>query len=202
MYGPANKAFFPFRTNSGIWILSKIPLKMLREIEFGSRFGVDSFARKGAILLEGFWKCCEFQIVGTHLQSESTEIVRRHQCSEIANLLLKPFAREKVTQIVCGDFNIEQNDEAGYSCMLQILEAENGKLEGEVKISFDEIDNSLAWREGGKRLLIDYILVRNHKALKLIKRKISIFRHYSNSAIVELSDHYAVEARIVLSRVA
>jgi sphingomyelin phosphodiesterase len=69
MYGPANESSFSFRTNSGIWILSKIPLQQLEQIEFKNRFGIDALARKGAVLFEGEWQGQPFQLLGT--QSET-----------------------------------------------------------------------------------------------------------------------------------
>jgi len=89
MYGPANMPLFSFRFNSGVWIVSKIPLVKIEEIEYEHRFGIDAMARKGAVMFEGNWNGQTFQLVGTHLQSDSPDSIRHGQCREMTNKLLK-----------------------------------------------------------------------------------------------------------------
>ena len=200
IYGPANESFFSVRTNSGIWVLSKVPLKKLKEIEYRNRFGIDAMARKGAIMFQGVWNGCPFQLVGTHLQADSPDEVRREQCNEISTLLLQQFSKENVPQIVCGDFNIEMADPLNYHYMLNALDVENGQLEGDIHSSFDEIDNILAKKPNGKKQLIDYVLVRNSRFIKNIQRRISVLRGYHNNTLLELSDHFGIEARLNFER--
>ena len=196
MYGPANDSKFSFKTNSGIWILSKIPLQQLEQIQFKNRFGIDAFARKGAVLFQGEWQGQPFQLLGTHLQANSPDSVRSGQCHEIADKLLKKYARPEVPQIVCGDFNIEFDDKVNYSNMLSLLDVENGNLAGEIQSSFDEIDNNLAQKENGKKSLIDYILVRNAKTIRNIERKVFILKDRIKDNLSDLSDHYGIEANV------
>lgn len=196
IYGPANESFLSIRTNSGLWVLSKVPLKKLQEIQYKNRYGIDAMARKGAVMFEGQWNGRQFQLVGTHLQSDSPDEVRREQCNEIATSLLKKFSKENVPQIVCGDFNIEMDDALNYHYMLKALDVENGQMDGDIHTSFDEVDNVLAKKQNGKKQLIDYILLRNSKLIKSIQRRISIFREYKNNMLLELSDHYAMEASV------
>jgi sphingomyelin phosphodiesterase len=197
IYGPANESLFSLRTSSGIWVLSKIPLQKLKEIEYKNRFGIDAMARKGAVMFEGNWNGQLFQIVGTHLQADSPDEVRRMQCDEIAHELLEKYSKENVPQFVCGDFNIETSDMENYHYMLNVLNADNGIIEGDLHVTYDEIDNSLAKRENGKKRLIDYVLLRN-KTNKLIevKRRISVLKSKINNRMSDLSDHYGVEALI------
>lgn len=196
IYGPANDIFPSIRTNSGIWILSTIPLEKLKEIEYKKSFGFDALARKGAVMFEGNWKGNEFQLIGTHLQADSPDEIRREQCKEIASSLLHRYAKPKVSQIICGDFNIEQDDTLNYKYMLYTLDVENGRMEGGLNTSYDEVDNALAWKANGKKQLIDYILVRNSPLINFIQRKVSVFREYIDNNCIELSDHYAIEATI------
>ena len=196
-YGPANETLFSLRTNSGLWVLSKVPLTKLKEIEYKSRYGMDAMARKGAVLFEGNWKGHNFQLVGTHLQADSPDEVRRQQCHEIATELLEKYARVNVPQFVCGDFNIEMDDKENYGYMLHVLNADNGIIEGDINVSYDEIDNSLAKRDMGKKRLIDYILLRNKSENAIqIKRRISVLKSNINNNLADLSDHYGVEALI------
>ena len=196
IYGPANESLFSFRINSGLWILSKVPLHQLEQIEFRNRFGVDAFARKGAVLFEGEWQGQPFQLLGTHLQNDSPDTIRHGQCHEISDKLLNKYARADVPQIVCGDFNIEFEDKDNYRDMLRILDAENGGLQGDLQSSFDEVDNKLAQKINGKRQLIDYVLVRNNKIIKAIDRKVAAIKNRVHDVFSDLSDHYGIEAVI------
>jgi endonuclease/exonuclease/phosphatase family metal-dependent hydrolase len=197
IYGPANESFFSLRTNSGLWVLSRIPLVKIREIEYKNRFGIDAMARKGAVMYEGKWNSHDFQIVGTHLQADSPDEVRRQQCREIATELLDKYAKQNVPQFVCGDFNIEMEDTVNYHYMLSTLNAENGYIDGDICVSYDEINNSLAKIDNGKKRLIDYILLRNHsEKVTGIKRRISVIKGNIDQKFADLSDHYGVEALV------
>lgn len=197
IYGPANESFFSLRTNSGLWILSKTPLTQLKEIEYKNRFGIDAMARKGAVMFQGNWFGNSFQIVATHLQADSPDEIRRQQCNEIATELLNKFSVNNIPQFVCGDFNIEMTDTENYHFMLSSLNAENGHLEGDIHFSYDEIDNRLAWKERGKKQLIDYILIRNHaRKVVSVKRRISVLKNIIDSRMDDLSDHYGIEAQV------
>lgn len=198
-YGPANESFFSFKTNSGLWIVSRIALVHIKEIEYQNRIGIDAMARKGAVMFEGNWNGNAFQLVSTHLQADSPDDVRHKQCDEIYDRLLKCFYKPNVPQIVCGDFNIEEEDVTNYQYMLHVLDAENGAIEGNILSTYDEIDNSLARKPNGKKRLIDYVLVRNSKIIREIKRKISVIR---KSEKEDLSDHYGMEAFFSFSKVA
>ena len=196
MYGPANKSSFSLRTNSGIWILSKIPLQQLEQIEFKNRFGIDALARKGAVLFEGEWQGQSFQLLGTHLQNDSPDSVRYGQCHEIAEKLLKKYTKSDTPQIVCGDFNIEFAKNVNYGKMLKILDAENGSLKGDLQTSFDEVNNKLAQKESGEKQLIDYVLVRNSEAIKDIERQVFLLKGCIREIDSDLSDHYGIEATV------
>ena len=199
MYGPANKSSFSLRTNSGIWILSKIPLQQLEQIKFKNRFGIDALARKGAVLFEGEWQGQPFQLLGTHLQNDSPDSVRYGQCHEIADKLLKKYTKPDIPQIVCGDFNIQFTETVIYGKMLKILDAENGSLKGDLQTSFDEVDNKLAQKENGEKQLIDYVLVRNQKAIKDIERQVCVLKGCIRDIVSDLSDHYGIEATVNFS---
>ncbi len=194
MYGPANMPFFSIRFNSGVWVISKIPLEKIEEIEYTHRYGVDAFARKGAVMFEGIWNGQKFQLIGTHLQSDSPDEIRQGQCREMTSRLLEKHFKNQVPQIICGDFNIETADSDNYHYLLKTLNADNGTFYGEIQTSFDEIDNSLAKRVNGRKQMIDYVLIRNSKFFRSIKRKIAVRRAPEHHKYKDLSDHYGVEA--------
>ena len=199
MYGPANKSSFSLKTNSGIWILSKIPLQQLEQIEFKNRFGIDALARKGAVLFEGEWQGQPFQLLGTHLQNDSPDSVRHGQCHEITDKLLKKYSKLDIPQIVCGDFNIEFAEKVNYGKMLKILDAENGSLKGDLQTSFDEVNNKLAQKENGEKQLIDYVLVRNLETIMDIERQVFVLKGCIRDIVSDLSDHYGIEAIVNFS---
>jgi endonuclease/exonuclease/phosphatase family metal-dependent hydrolase len=197
-YGPANWSFFPVRTNSGLWIVSKIPLEKIEEIQFHSAQGFDRIARKGAVLFEGNFNGAKFQLVATHLQADKPTKIRQSQCDQISGLIKKHYKSDE-PQILCGDFNTEMSDKQSYSQMLKILDAQNGELSGKLKVTYDEENNTLAKHPNGKGEIIDYILTRNTQLISNIKRNVVEFYHSDPKYKTHLSDHYAMEATVRLA---
>ena len=195
-YGPVNKTLYPFRTSSGLWVISKIPLKQLDRIKFSISKGFDIIARKGAVLFQGNFQGTTFQLLTTHLQADNSNLIREKQCNEIKEHLLNRYFNSNIPQLICGDFNIEMDDQLNYQLMLHTLEAKNGVISGDVKFTYDEINNNLARTPLGKKCVIDYILVRNEQWIKHIERKINTFKTKTGRKSTNLSDHYAMEANI------
>lgn len=195
-YGPANKNIVPMRTNSGLWVVSKFPLQHIDEIVFKESIGFDKVARKGAVLFEGVFQQQRFQLVATHLQADNPWQIRQKQCGEIRDKLLLPNNRADIPQIICGDFNTDMDDSRDYSNMLVTLDARNGDLSGDVKTTYDEIDNTLAQIVNGRKRIIDYVLVRNERFVECIERTIHTFVKPEAKKKLFLSDHYAIEAQI------
>lgn len=186
-FGPLNKGFI--KTNSGIFIVSKIPLKQLAKIQFEKCNSSDCLARKGCGIFEGEINGKTFQILGTHLNSTSAQEIREFQYGEIAYELLMQYEKEKVAQIICGDLNTKKGSE-GYYSMLKKLDAEDIETKGERKHTTvtDKVE-------------IDYILLRKNassvqvidKQIKKFDAKFDVIKKLHGT----LSDHLAVE--VVLS---
>ena len=96
--GPANQKVFSFKTHSGIWILSKHPIRGSKEIIFTAHHGVDGLARKGALMVEIEIGSRIVQVVGTHLQNSGDPILRHAQCTELYHGLLAEFQKPGVAQ--------------------------------------------------------------------------------------------------------
>lgn len=199
-YGPVNDARFSLRTNSGLWVVSQFPLTQLDQLEFSKSEGYDTVARKGAVLFEGTFRDSKFQLMATHLQAKDSQMLRELQCAEIRQRLLNPYFKQDTPQFLCGDFNIDMHDTVEYHRMLQLLDATNGHLTGNLKVTYDEVDNTLAYKENGKRKILDYALVRNEALIERMERKVQTF--FSNIGPMEshLSDHYAMEISVNFSQ--
>jgi len=198
-YGPANPNLVPMRTNSGLWIVSKLPLVQKEAIRFSQSKGFDRVARKGAVLFEGKAGNTTFQLLATHLQADEPHVIREAQCREIKEKLLNRYHKADIPQIICGDLNIDKNNTDEYGKMLKTLDAQNGELSGNVQITYDEEANYLARTARRKKRILDYVLIRNHSSIRKIERKVAPFATESAGSLSHLSDHYAIEANILFT---
>jgi sphingomyelin phosphodiesterase len=201
-------------TNGGVWIISKYPTVLKREIKFKERKGVDMFARKGALLVEVTKEGHKYQVVGTHLQAEDSERlaeIRGVQYQQIIDELLKPYRDDNIPQIICGDFNVSRKDLKQYNKMIESFSpdsiwncngniGENCPVVGTDVFTWNGQENDLV--TDGEQTTYDYILVRkNNFNFKGIKRNVKNFvsswssRKWKNKK--NLSDHYAVEIVLV-----
>jgi endonuclease/exonuclease/phosphatase family metal-dependent hydrolase len=195
-YGPANHAG-GFKTNSGIWILSKIPLRQLEELKFCKCYGVaDCFARKGALLLEGEYEGQMFQVLGTHLQAAGPQSTRQAQYQEM-RALLDRHQRPGVPQIVCGDMNTAKSEATHYCDMLQCLAVEDGPLDVQIEGASNFYPNDLRTWGNDRFDVIDYVFYRhNSKPAKKITRVLRSIRKPWDKNHQDLSDHFAVDFAI------
>ncbi len=150
-YGPANKKAMTLKTNSGILVISKTPLKSLGTIQFSDCTGVDCMARKGAFLLEGTLGNNTFQVLGTHANSGNAAAERRTQYKMMYDELLKPNEKPGVPQIVVGDMNCRMSKQEHYTKMLELMDVEDTPLNGTRRTS-----------NGKKTAIIDYIFIRRN----------------------------------------
>jgi len=198
--GPANQKKLSMRINSGLWIFSKYPIDETHSIVFKNKTGVDALSRKGALLIELNVNGQLIQIAGTHLQNAGGSSIRHAQCSEFAERLLKPNAKEGVPQILCGDFNINRQHPESYQFMLTALNAHDGELTSAQKYSYDRLNNDLGVESGEKQDLIDYVLIRENGAwVNCQNREIKIHRKQWSRNHQDLSDHYSLAAEIEFS---
>lgn len=198
--GPANAKPSFFRMNSGVWILSKHPMKFLEEIEYTKAAGVDKVARKGALLVEIEKNGKKYHVAGTHLQagaSKKKDEIRHSQFQELQQLLHE-YEVIGVPQLVCGDFNTPKNDRKNYNLMLETLKVQDGPLESSLQYTYDAKGNDLAI--GGNYCeQLDYIFIKdNSNKVQYSKRKVIAHTAKWHEKRKNLSDHYAVEILVVL----
>jgi endonuclease/exonuclease/phosphatase family metal-dependent hydrolase len=191
-YGPANRKF-SIKTNSGIWVLSKLPLKVLEEIDFVECAGFDDcFARKGALLLAGEFNEKPFQILGTHLQAGGPDAIRKSQFAEMRSLLNR-HKQAEVPQIIAGDMNTGHTDTASYREMLSILEAEDGPLSVKLPTVQGGYPNDLHSDGVRSFRVIDFVFYRaNGSPANKIEREMPHFQAPWSRKHKDLSDHFPV----------
>ena len=187
IYKPLNFSFFSFKTNGGVWVLSKLKLEKKAEIKFDSATGSSRWARKGAVLFEGYVGEDCFQLIGTHTNGG---VVNNSQFRQIRDGLLVPFGEKKVPQLICGDLNCPKSRSIAYLKMLEILGAKDLPTNGGFTYSNHE-----------KTDVIDYILLKSNAAeFEEWNKKIILIgndwqvgkRKYPQT--VGLSDHMPLES--------
>lgn len=216
--GPANNKMGCLKTNSGVWILSALPLKVLNEIEFDDCAGFDCYAHKGAIMVEGCKNGHAFQVIGTHLQAfdgNKRDHIRTLQYAQMRDQLLNPYLQADVPQFVCGDFNTAKKSKR-YVPMLEILNANDGPLNSSLTFiqptdtppptdetpTYATADYRLDSTATDYNTTLDYILCRQKNTNKrpaVVARQRKVFRtpwFFRGKHRKDLSDHYAIEAQI------
>ncbi|TNF24355.1 MAG: hypothetical protein EP314_07860 [Bacteroidetes bacterium] len=196
--GPANRKWYSFKTNSGIWILSKIPLQPLAEIDFDYCEGIDCWSRKGALLAEGEFRGQKFQILGTHLEAGGDRDAKVSQYRELGELF-NQYRKEGVPQIAAGDFNTKKfQDTTYYNQLIGILGMEDGPILSEQKYSSDSYVNDIKIKRGDrkKQSVIDFVFYGANGVDATINRYVRMPRWQWSKDCQDLSDHFAIEAQI------
>ena len=188
---PLNFRFFSFRTNGGVWVLSKIDLKEIATVKFDVATGSSRWARKGAVLFQGEYNEKAFQLIGTHTNGGG---VNDQQFKMIYDELIIPYEIKGVPQLICGDLNCSYENIKNYKSMLSILNAVDKPLDGDYNYSNHE-----------KTSIIDYILIRkNQSTYKQLSKRILLIgsdweigeRKFPET--VGLSDHMPLELLFLL----
>ncbi len=189
-----------WKTSSGVWILSKVQVNVVKQIFFRNAKGSDKLACKGAILLEGQNNGFCFQLVGTHLQSDlnsgkDVQGIRKIQYEQIRKELLEPYAEENVPQFVAGDFNTVMADSNNHTQLVDSLKLTQCALVGEKCYSYDYGNNDLILPPISAPQMIDYVFYSKPGYPSLQgNMHIVTFRKQWDTNHVDLSDHFAVAA--------
>lgn len=198
--GPAFRRFVDIRTSSGIWILSKLPMKEVAKVKYKSKWGFDNkMARKGAVMVEVEKNGQAFQIIGTHLNAGGPLDVRASQLRQIRDKLIRPFRNEEKPLVIAGDMNINKNDKAAYDSLISILDVEPYELTGDFPYTYDYTMNDLAAAQGQSQSVIDYAFVSNKTRFPVIKkifRFIPLIEKRWTEKHKSLADHNPIEINI------
>lgn len=197
--GPANAPAFSLKTNSGLWIFSKHPIDTSYAMAFETRYGIDAFSRKGALLVQLNVNGQRIQVIATHLQNAGAAWRKQQQCAELYQYL-EAYRKPGVPQLICGDFNIDRYTAGNeYQQMLSTLQAENLEMQPG-SISYDRANNDLQVEKGNAQSLLDFLLTRTNQAwLTCGERNIRRLQYAWHPRHHDLSDHYSLEAEVTFS---
>jgi len=173
----------------GLFIVSKLPAKVLGAITYKYCRGLDCLSKKGAILIEIEKDGQSFQILDTHLQSgnkNNQEAIRKSQRHQITNFL-NQHKTNNVPQLLCGDFNTNYNNLALRDDLLNDLEIVDATVPTE-----DTWPNKFFFTKKNHATIVDYIFMKpNNFEGKTILTKVHYF--YNEKLKTALSDHAAIE---------
>lgn len=202
--------------NSGLWVLSRIPIHAVQVISFRNCMGIDCTAAKGAVLVEVEQPWGNTQVLNTHLQSSSgrrQQTVRQVQYVQLLDLL-EAHAKPGVPQVVAGDLNTDTQDMEDYETMLATLKAKNGELKRSSRAEKVELPIS-TWggplntlikkRARADRKLLDHTLLRDSDGPDLfenitVQRVLHFFTSPWSRKHDHLSDHHPISIRFVGDR--
>lgn len=199
---PKRKRFY--KVSTGVFIVSKLPLTVVKDIFYSDCGGSDCFAVKGAVLVSLEKNKHKVQIIGTHLQAangkkKSGTEIRKTQYMEVKEQLLIPYAEAGVPQFFVGDMNTKkEKSKEAYQQLLSDMQMEDGDITGDFPYSSGGSRNDFKSDEAQPHL-IDYVLCKKNGAkLEVKQRTVKIFQRNWSKKHKDLSDHFAVEANVVL----
>ena len=192
-----NSGFFTL-AGSGLWVVSKTPVKYLEHIFFDKCSGTDCFASKGAQLVEVQVKGQAVQFLNTHVQAwsgDKNDLIRISQFTQMRHLLEK-HKREGVAQVIVGDMNTNYRDKLRVGQLLATLRARSAAMYGTFKYSMDPTNS---WRPEGNSNLLDYILTTTDSPAEVLQKKLVRRETVIHNKMVDLSDHFGIEGVIRLN---
>lgn len=211
--GQALKAEFPHQAflnksirlfhflNSGLFVASRYPFKILDHYYFTRCRHSDCYASKGVLLIEvSLPGGKQIQLAMTHTQAWDDNLAREIRLSQFQEIreLLNRHAVHGIPQVLAGDFNIEASSD-DFKSMLRILEMENTPLSGELAHTSGFAIDCYKKPGGNHPQWIDHILLHpRDSAAVLINKRIKPFNGMLQGRDCALSDHHGIEAVIKL----
>jgi endonuclease/exonuclease/phosphatase family metal-dependent hydrolase len=189
---------------SGLFILSKYPMKVLDQVVFEDCSGTDCFASKSAIIVELTLPNGEqIQMVDTHLQGWDNIDIRKKQLLQI-KAMMKLNAKFGIAQVLVGDLNIDGNIKSEYSSALGLMKMTSTPLEGQLGASNGFSTEGCFNTPGGinNGEWIDHMWLNTNGTEAVIRsKKVVPIKGILGTADCPLSDHYAVEAFIEVKKI-
>ncbi|MFL5785606.1 MAG: sphingomyelin phosphodiesterase [Bacteriovoracaceae bacterium] len=184
---------FPFPVEgSGLFIVSRWPLKLLDHVYFNTCTDADCLASKGSALIEITLPAGQkIQVANTHLQAVRTAgQIRMNQLGQIHRMLLKHFKKD-IPQFLIGDLNIADS-EPEFMMGLNLMGMDFTQITG--PILWTSGRNNPCFKVGDKHAWIDHMWHDNYSGIRSNNMQVRIMDFPYQGQNCPLSDHHAVEA--------
>lgn len=187
---------------AGLLIASKYPMRILDQVVFRDCSGSDCFASKSAIIVELTLSGGEqVQMVDTHLQGWDNTEIRKKQLLQIKEMM-KANARFGIAQVLVGDLNIDGKIKSEYADSLQLMNMTSSPLAGRLNSSNGFSTVGCFETPGGisKGEWLDHMWLKpNGSDTQIHSKKIVPILGLLGNSLCPLSDHYALEAKILVN---
>lgn len=192
------KRAFYYPMNSGVFILSKHPFKVLDRVYYNACGDADCFASKGAVLVEVTFPGGKVaQFASTHLQSNQGLGHKREQQIAQINAMMKKHERFGVPQFFTGDLNIDF-EKPEFQDRIEDMGMDFAMLTGPILYT-NKLKNPCykTAGDGVSHQWIDHFWAKNYDPANITFQVKDMKFPYENF-FCPLSDHHAVEASFKL----
>lgn len=184
---------FPYPIfGSGLFVVSKFPLKLIDHVYFRNCTSADCLASKGAAMMELTMPDGQkVQMVNTHLQAiESAGAIRLKQLGQIHSMTMKRRQRG-VPQFLIGDLNIDVK-EPQFQMGLALMGMQHAELTG--PILWTSGRSNPCYKTGSGHEWIDHMWFDQYSGISASEMRVRSFDFDYNGKSCPSSDHHAVEA--------
>jgi len=194
-----NRKCFSFDVyGSGVYYLSRFPMKILSHTYYKDCTKADCFASKGTAIAEFTLPSGKkFQIAGTHLQAGQKELsheIRMKQLGQV-KAILSGVAKKGIPQFLIGDLNIDAISSPDYQKALELLDMKSGPLEGDLPYSNGFPITCYQKPGDDKKEWLDHIFLKsNESGAQVFHKQIRPYFGQIDGVDCPLSDHWGVEA--------
>ena len=186
--------------DSGLFITSIYPLKIIDQVIFNDCAKADCFSSKSAILVEVTLSSGKrVQMLDTHLQAwdgKKIQVIRRKQLEQIKKMMSK-YREPNIPQFLVGDLNMDGNSGTEYKNSLLFMNMTSTSLDGPIQITNGFSTKGCFKNPGGGMEWIDHAwLKKNGSDAQITSLKVFPIFGQIDEKICPLSDHYALAATI------
>lgn len=161
---PIRKWYKP--VNSGLLILSKLPITETSFYMYSGMAHADRFSSKGALAVtieaqEGVY----LQVATTHLQAQQGnkyEKLRESEYKYIKESVIDGFKIDEIPLVLTGDFNIDSHSPKEFEPFIDYMQLEQPSLSGDKLFTINSETNSLVEPSNERPLIqevLDYIFL-------------------------------------------
>lgn len=187
------KEGYTLKLSSGVMILSKYPLELVKHVVFNVSKKSDKGAQKGCSLIKININNKKVFLAGTHLDSKSNNS-RSLQYQITNDKILKPYINDSIPLLIAGDFNTDF-ESLQYDSMINTFKLKNFELNDDRPYTFDEFNT---WNAKGYNAWIDFILYQKSKKVEVLNQYILRPTMKYKNKKMDLSDHYQIVMETVI----